>query len=71
MIFNTSKQELGNPGSNLKKFVKKYKDSYKVKNETFRSDLTRMQSITKKSKRPTSSSSLPPKIASHLPKSKT
>lgn len=25
-----SKQEQGNPGSNLKKFVKKYKESYKV-----------------------------------------
>lgn len=25
-----SKQEVGNPGSNLKKFVKKYKENYKV-----------------------------------------
>lgn len=25
VIFDVSKQELGNPGSNFKKFVKKYK----------------------------------------------
>jgi hypothetical protein len=30
IIFSASKQEVGNPGSNLKKFVKKYKESYKV-----------------------------------------
>ena len=30
IIFDVGKQEVGNPGSNLKKFVKKYKESYKV-----------------------------------------
>ncbi len=30
IIFDSSKQEIGNPGSNLKKFVKKYKENYKV-----------------------------------------
>ena len=30
IIFDTSKQEVGNPGSNLKKFLKKYKESFKV-----------------------------------------
>ena len=30
IIFDVSKQELGNPGSNFKKFVKKYKEAYKV-----------------------------------------
>lgn len=30
IIFDTSKQEVGNPGSNLKKFLKKYKEVYKV-----------------------------------------
>ena len=30
IIFDTSKQELGNPGSNFKKFVKKYKEQNKV-----------------------------------------
>lgn len=52
IIFDTSKQEIGNPGSNLKKFVKKYKESYKVSLEICRLDSTRIQSISKKSKRP-------------------
>lgn len=30
IIFDTSKQQLGNPGSNYKKFVKKYKELHKV-----------------------------------------
>lgn len=30
IIFDTSKQEYGNPGSNLKKFAKKYKEHYKI-----------------------------------------
>jgi hypothetical protein len=31
IIFNVSKKEVGNPGTNMKKIVKKYKDSYKVR----------------------------------------
>lgn len=30
IIFDTSKQEIGNPGSNLKKFAKKYKEHHKI-----------------------------------------
>ncbi len=30
IIFDTCKKELGNPGSNLKKFLKKYKEEHKV-----------------------------------------
>lgn len=30
VIFDISKAEAGNPGSNLKKFAKKYKEFYKV-----------------------------------------
>lgn len=30
IIFDTSKQEIGNPGSNLKNFAKKYKEQHKI-----------------------------------------
>lgn len=55
IIFDTSKQQIGNPGSNLKKFVKKYKESYKVSGATRRSASTRTPSTSRRSRRRTSS----------------
>jgi hypothetical protein len=55
IIFDTSKQQMGNPGSNLKKFVKKYKESYKVSHAPFRSDSIRTPLTSRRSRRRTSS----------------